>query len=89
MHPTTPSHLDGVDLAGELVGEDFAGWSDDLRAEFIANLFNYEVGTVLLSHDDRVKVWYIRVPPGERLGAQARTGLLLDRAQSLSFNLPS
>jgi hypothetical protein len=69
MHPTTPSHLDGVDLAGELVGEDFAGWSDDLRAEFVANQFNYEVGTVLLSHDDRVKVWYIRVPPGERLGA--------------------
>jgi hypothetical protein len=69
MHPTTPSPLDGVDLAGELVGEDFDGWSDDLRAEFITNQFNYEVGTVLWSQNDRVKVWYIRVPPGERLGA--------------------
>jgi hypothetical protein len=69
MYPTTPSPLDGVDLAGELVGEDFDGWSDDLRAEFITNQFNYEVGTVLWSQNDRVKVWYIRVPPGERLGA--------------------
>jgi hypothetical protein len=31
MHQTTPSHLDGVDLAGELVGEDFAGDTRHLK----------------------------------------------------------
>lgn len=43
-------------------------WSDDLRKEFDANQLNGRVGTKLLSETDRVRVWEIRLAPGERIG---------------------
>ena len=42
--------------------------SDTLQAEFERNAFNPCVGKVLLSEDDKTRVWYMRVVPGERVG---------------------
>ncbi len=66
---TTPKYLTALPLAGELVGTDFAGWSDELKADFEANATSGEVGTRLLSESDRVRVWEIRLAPGERVHA--------------------
>jgi mannose-6-phosphate isomerase-like protein (cupin superfamily) len=63
---TTNSFLSDLPLAGKLVGENFEGWSDDLRAEFDAHAHDGEVGSRLLSENDRVRVWEIRLAPGER-----------------------
>jgi quercetin dioxygenase-like cupin family protein len=43
-------------------------WPDFIRKEFDANRFNGRVGTRLLSETDRVRVWEIRLAPGERIG---------------------
>ena len=43
-------------------------WSADIRADFAANAHNPCVGTRLLSEDARVRVWEIRLRPGERIG---------------------
>jgi quercetin dioxygenase-like cupin family protein len=56
-------------LAGRLVAEAFAEWSPELRDEFRRNARNYQVGGRLLSETERVKVWEIRLAPGERLPA--------------------
>jgi quercetin dioxygenase-like cupin family protein len=39
-----------------------------LAAELEQNAFNPCVGSILLSQNDRARVWYIRLEPGERLG---------------------
>ncbi|MEV0411549.1 hypothetical protein AB0I68_12285 [Streptomyces sp. NPDC050448] len=56
-------------LAGEPTGCGFDGWSPALRAEFEAGAFNGHVGQRLLSETDRVRVWEIRLAPGERVPA--------------------
>jgi beta-alanine degradation protein BauB len=43
-------------------------WPRSAREEFEANQFNGHVGTQLLSETDRVRVWEIRLAPGERIG---------------------
>ncbi len=53
--------------SGELVLSDFEGWTDEINKEFEQNDFNGNVGTKLLLEDDRVRVWEIRLAPGERL----------------------
>ena len=55
--------------AGGVTAEHYAGWSPPLKAEFQANTRNYQVGGRLLSETDRLKVWEIRLKPGERLPA--------------------
>ncbi|MDH2384468.1 hypothetical protein [Bradyrhizobium sp. CER78] len=45
-----------------------AAWPEVIRREFDANQFNGRVGTRLLSETDRVRVWEIRLAPGERIG---------------------
>ncbi|QIZ37192.1 hypothetical protein [Saccharopolyspora sp. ASAGF58] len=63
---TDTGFLSDLPLAGELVGTDFEGWSPELRAEFETNSYDGEVGSRLLSANDRVRVWEIRLAPGER-----------------------
>lgn len=46
-----------------------AGWSPALREEFATNARNGRVGGQLLSETDRVRLWEIRLAPGERLSA--------------------
>ena len=43
-------------------------WPDWLRQEFERNQHNGCVGTTLLSETERVRVWTIRLKPGERIG---------------------
>ncbi|QUS38075.1 hypothetical protein RPMA_03810 [Tardiphaga alba] len=43
-------------------------WPVKLRREFAANQNNGNVGTRLLSETARVRVWEIRLAPGERIG---------------------
>ena len=56
----------GLALAGELIGTDFAGWTDELVEEFRVHAEDGNVGSRLLSEDARVRVWEIRLAPGER-----------------------
>src|SRR6185437_7960610 len=56
-------------LAGQVVAENFAGWTAEIRQEFADNSHNHQVGSVLLSETDEVKVWSIRLAPGERVPA--------------------
>ncbi|MEV0643396.1 hypothetical protein AB0I77_52680 [Streptomyces sp. NPDC050619] len=59
------SSLD-LPLAGELIASDFAGWTDELIEEFRVHAQDGHVGSRLLSEDPRVRVWEIRLAPGER-----------------------
>ena len=43
-------------------------WPAWVREEFQRNQFNGCVGTALLSETERVRVWSIRLKPGERIG---------------------
>lgn len=63
---TTTPGLTQQELAGTIIGEDFAGWSDEIKEEFARFEFDGNVGSRLLSEDDRVRVWEIRLEPGER-----------------------
>jgi len=40
---------------------------EDLKAEFAEGQFNGCVGTTLLAENERVRVWEVRLAPGERL----------------------
>ena len=50
---------------GVKVPQDWPAWVKD---EFARNEHNGCVGTALLSETDRVRVWMIRLKPGERIG---------------------
>jgi len=43
-------------------------WPAEIQAEFATQAFNPRVGTKLLSINERVRVWEIRLQPGERIG---------------------
>lgn len=58
--------LTDAPLAGTLIATDFEGWDEDLRAEFDAHSHDGQVGSRLLSQNERVRVWEIRLAPGER-----------------------
>lgn len=58
--------LTDAPLAGTLVATDFEGWSDELRTEFEMHSHDGYVGSRLLSQNERVRVWEIRLAPGER-----------------------
>jgi hypothetical protein len=58
--------LTDLPLAGDLVGEDFDGWPDWLKNEFDEHADDGHVGSRLLSRDARVRVWEIRLAPGQR-----------------------
>lgn len=58
--------LTDAPLAGTLIATDFEGWSDELRAEFDTHSHDGDVGSRLLSQNERVRVWEIRLAPGER-----------------------
>jgi beta-alanine degradation protein BauB len=46
----------------------FAGWAGSIAEDLARNQYNACVGTRLLSETDRVRVWEIRLKPGERIG---------------------
>ena len=63
---TDNNFLVDLPLAGELVATDFDGWPDWLRTEFTEHAYDGHVGSRLLSQSERVRVWEIRLAPGER-----------------------
>lgn len=56
-------------LAGRVTAENFDDWPADVREDFERNKFNGHVGSRLLSESARVRVWEIRLQPGERVEA--------------------
>lgn len=58
--------LENLPLAGKLVGTNFEGWSQETKEDFKKNEFNGNVGSRLLSENERVRVWEIRLTPGQR-----------------------
>lgn len=63
---TNDSYLIDLPLAGQLVATNFEGWPGWLKIEFAKYAYDGQVGSRLLSQDDRVRVWEIRLAPGER-----------------------
>ena len=63
---TNRAFLTDAPLAGTVVATDYEGWSDELRQEFETYAHDPHVGSRLLSENDRVRVWDIRLQPGER-----------------------
>lgn len=43
-------------------------WTEDLREELTTASTNGQVGSRIVSENDRVRVWLIEMQPGERLG---------------------
>lgn len=66
MTTTNNDFLTDTPLAGTLVGTDYEGWTDELRAEFDTHAHDGRVGSRLLSENNRVRVWEIRLAPGAR-----------------------
>lgn len=66
---TDTTYLQDLPIAGELVGTAFEDWPDEIKRDFDANAENGAVGTRLLSESGHVRVWEIRLQPGERVGA--------------------
>lgn len=54
-----------MNVGAQSLGEDWPAWVSE---EFERNQYNGCVGTQLLSETDRVRVWTIRLKPGERIG---------------------
>lgn len=65
---TTPSvdHLGDLPIAGTLIGENFEGWSEEIKREFHDLAADGHVGSKLLFENHRVRVWEIRLAPGQR-----------------------
>ena len=63
--------LTDLPLAGDLVAEDFDGWPDWLKTEFDEHANDGHVGSRLLSRNGRIRVWEIRLAPGQRWHAPA------------------
>ncbi|HEY5853196.1 MAG TPA: hypothetical protein VIW24_03860 [Aldersonia sp.] len=63
---TDNNFLADLPIAGELVATDFASWPDWLKTEFAEHSHDGHVGSTLLSESPRVRVWEIRLGPGER-----------------------
>lgn len=53
-------------LAGTLIGENFHSWPHEVRQDFVDNAFNERWG---VSESDHVRVWEIRLQPGQRVAA--------------------
>lgn len=49
------------------VGDATAAWTPELREELKRNTANGCVGHVLVSETDRVRVWLLRLAPGQRI----------------------
>lgn len=61
--------IDTGALAGDATATGFVGWDSSLIEEFSTNRHNFHVGSSLLSETDRLRVWEVRLDPGQRLPA--------------------
>jgi hypothetical protein len=63
---STEEKLISTSVAGNLVASNYEGWTAELLAEFEHHRYDGHVGSRLLSESDRVRVWEIRLRPGQR-----------------------
>ena len=59
-HPKDPP------IAGTVIGENYDGWTEDIKKEFDELASDGHVGSQLLFENHRVRVWEIRLVPGQR-----------------------
>lgn len=64
-----PVALTDQPLAGTLITENYDGWDDFIKQDFVDNAFNGQVGGTLLAETPRARVWEIRLQPGQRVHA--------------------
>ena len=74
MTSTTPrddsaQSMTKIALAGAIVAENYDGWSPELKEEFARHSYDGHVGSRLLFETNRVRVWEIRLAPGQRVHA--------------------
>ena len=74
MTSTTPSDdsaqsMTKIALAGAIVAENYDGWSPELKEEYARHSHDGHVGSRLLFETNRVRVWEIRLAPGQRVHA--------------------
>jgi hypothetical protein len=60
--------MDNSDASTSTTRRSIRDWPAGMQADFAANGSNPLVGTKLLSMDERVRVWEIRLKPQERIG---------------------
>jgi hypothetical protein len=50
------------------IADPHAHWPDHMRAAYAAGRMSGQVGSVLVSETDRVRVWHLTIPPGKACG---------------------
>ena len=61
-------------MTASVIEKATSAWPGSIREAFEANQLNGRIGTRLLSETDRVRVWEIRLAPGERIGMARQSG---------------
>ena len=55
--------------SGELATEGFQGWSEEAKQEFKDMEFSGAIGQQLVFENDSVRVWQMKLEPGEKMAA--------------------
>jgi len=66
MTASSTDHLKDLPIAGAVIGENYEGWTDEIKKEFDELASDGHVGSQLLFENHRVRVWEIRLLPGQR-----------------------
>jgi len=92
MTDQSTDHLEKLPIAGDLIGENFEGWSDSVKQEFEDLASDGHVGSQLLFENHRVRVWEIRLQPGQRWHAHCHaldyfwTAITAGRSRQRTFD---
>ncbi len=66
MTTSSIDHPKDLPIAGTVIGENYEGWTEDIKKEFDELASDGHVGSQLLFENHRVRVWEIRLVPGQR-----------------------
>ena len=92
MTDHSTAHLKNLPIAGDLIGENFEGGSDSVTKEFEELSTDGHVGSKLLFENHRVRVWEIRLQPGQRWHAHCHaldyfwTAITAGRSRQRTFD---
>jgi uncharacterized cupin superfamily protein len=92
MTDHSTAYLKNLPIAGDLIGENFEGWSDSIKKEFEELSTDGHVGSKLLFENHRVRVWEIRLQPGQRWHAHCHaldyfwTAITAGRSRQRTFD---
>ena len=65
----SPSNQADEFRSGVLTTTGFDGWSDEVKREFEINKYNGAIGSDFVFENDAVRIWLIRLEPGEKMPA--------------------